>query len=103
MSSTWQSCGQDKECIHSQGFKILIFPTEIKMAHITLNQSHLDEFVLLWLCLSSTPVSPPTSLNFPAAKKQPRQNQQLNWERRSGDWNWPLPGSTETIRMISVT
>lgn len=111
MSCTWQSCSQDKECIHSpgfsQGFRILIFPTEMKNPHITLNQSHSDEFVLLWLCLSSSssskPVSPPTPLNFPAAKKQTRQNQQLNWERRSRDWNWPLPGSTESIRMIFVT
>lgn len=43
-----------------------------------------------WLCLSSSSsssgnsVSPPAPLNFLAAKRQPRQNQQLDWEGRSG-------------------
>lgn len=82
---------QSREGI-SQGFRILIFPTEISTPHISLSQSDSDKFILLWfcLCLSSSSsslrrsVSPPTPLNFLAAKKQPRQNQQLDWEGRSG-------------------
>lgn len=96
MSSIWQSCSQEKACIHSpgfsQGFRILIFPTEIKTSHISLSQSYSDKFILLWFCLALSssssslgkPVSPPPPLNFLAAEKQPRQNQQLDWEGRSG-------------------
>lgn len=56
MSSIWQSCSQETECIHSpgfsQGFRILIFPTEIKTFRISLSQSDSDKFILLWFCLA---------------------------------------------------
>lgn len=75
----------------ARGLGFLFSPQKLRpltsaWANLILISLFCSGFV--WLCLSNSssssrkPVST-TPLNFRAAKKQPRQNQQLDWEGRS--------------------
>lgn len=102
MSSIWQSCSHQKAwSIGQASDRCLGFsfspqnskPLKSSWANLFLISLFCSDFV--WLCLSISSsrnaVTPPAPLNFPAAKKQPRQNQQLDWEGRSGGLQMDFP------------